>query len=82
MENINGKLSAVDYIMSEIERRYKNNIESYEAEQKSYEEYCSEKETEQWRIQNFIDNMSEYKNKAEVYENLYQLIKKNLDKII
>lgn len=82
MENINGKLSAVDYILSEIERKYKNSIELYEAEQKSYEEYCSGEETEEWRTQNFIDIMSEYKNKSEVYDNLYQLIKKNLDKII
>lgn len=85
MENISGKLSAVEFILSEIERRYKDNIDSHEAEQKSYEEYCStnsEDERENWRMQNFIDNMTEYKNKAEAYDSIYQVIKKNLDKII
>ena len=85
MENIKGKLNAVDAILTKLSEEYENHLKRSEDSKTELENYLNENEKESqdiWIIESYQNNIDEYKNKAEAYKSMYDILRKNIDKII
>ena len=85
MENIKGKLNAVDDILAKLSEEYENHLRWSEESQTELDEYIKENPEDAqdaWRIESYKNNRDEYKNKAEAYKSMYDILRKNIDKII